>query len=202
MLYPDKIIVLSGSPEFELLYKHSELFRIIVEHYAEDKDRIVLSSKFFGGLGDEWYMFVDLFFPEMGISPLFTLKNRKIQLNPNRGTKEQMAHLLRYMMVNNDDTMMNFARAQARKQVNMPQNTVPRGTGVRKTQKYSSNNYNNNVYNNYNNNNYNNNSNSGLELGYTENEERYLGKLSNRNAKKYFSKEGKRIRSRTRRNRK
>ena len=195
MSYPDKIIILRGTPEFELLYTHSELFRIIVEHYAEDKNRIVLSSKFFGGNGDEWQMFVDLFFPEMGISPLFTFKNRKIQVNPNRGTKEEMARLLRYMMVNDDDTMMNFARSQARKQVNMPPNTVPRGTGVRKTQKYSSKNYNNSVYNDYNNNNnnynnYNNNNNSGLEMGYTENEERYLGKLSNRNAKYYFPNQG------------
>ena len=199
MNYPDEIIVQKDSSEYDVLYKHSELFRTIAEKYSGNKDEVKLSSSFFG---DEWPMFVDLFFPEMGYNPLFIFKNRAIQLRSNRGTKEQMAHLLRYMMVNNDDTMMNFARAQARKQVNMPQNTVPRGTGVRKTQKYSSNNYNNNVYNNYNNNNYNNNSNSGLELGYTENEERYLGKLSNRNAKKYFSKEGKRIRSRTRRNRK
>lgn len=192
MSYPDKIIILRDTPEFDLLYKHSELFRVIVEHYAEDKNRIVLSSDFFGGDGEEWYMFVDLFFPEKGVSPLFTFKNRKIQLNPYRGTKEQMARLLRYMNVNNDDTMMNFARNQARKQVNMPQNIVPRGTGVRKTQKYARNNsnqnYNNNYTTNYNNNN--NNNNSGPPLGYTENEERYLGKLSNRNAKVYFANRG------------
>lgn len=192
MSYPDKIIILRDTPEFDLLYKHSELFRVIVEHYAEDKNRIVLSSDFFGGDGEEWYMFVDLFFPEKGVSPLFTFKNRKIQLNPYRGTKEQMARLLRYMNVNNDDTMMNFARNQARKQVNMPQNIVPRGTGVRKTQKYARNNsnqnYNNNYTTNYNNNN--NSNNSGPTLGYTENEERYLGKLSNRNAKVYFANRG------------
>jgi hypothetical protein len=193
MSYPDKIIILRDTPEFDLLYKHSELFRVIVEHYAEDKNRIVLSSDFFGGNGEEWFMFIDLFFPEMGVSPLFTFKNRKIQVNPNRGTKEQMARLLRYMMVNNDDTMMNFARNQARKQVNMPQNIVPRGTGVRKTKKYalrnnSNQNYNNNYTTNYNNNN--NNNNSGPPLGYTENEERYLGKLSTRNAKVYFANRG------------
>jgi len=193
MSYPDKIIILRDTPEFDLLYKHSELFRVIVEHYAEDKNRIVLSSDFFGGDGEEWYMFVDLFFPEMGVSPLFTFKNRKIQLNPYRGTKEQMARLLRYMNVNNDDTMMNFARNQARKQVNMPQNIVPRGTGVRKTKKYalrnnSNQNYNNNYTTNYNNNN--NSNNSGPTLGYTENEERYLGKLSTRNAKVYFANRG------------
>jgi len=193
MSYPDKIIILRDTPEFDLLYKHSELFRVIVEHYAEDKNRIVLSSDFFGGDGEEWYMFVDLFFPEKGVSPLFTFKNRKIQVNPNRGTKEQMARLLRYMNVNNDDTMMNFARNQARKQVNMPQNIVPRGTGVRKTKKYalrnnSNQNYNNNYTTNYNNNN--NSNNSGPTLGYTENEERYLGKLSTRNAKVYFANRG------------
>ena len=193
MAYPKEIIITRGTPEFDLLYDHSELFRIIVEHYAEDKNKIVLSSEFFGGDGEEWFMFVDLFFPEMGVSPLFTFKNRSIQVNPNRGTKEQLTHLLRYMSVNNDTTMMNFAKSQARKQVNMPQNTIPRGTGVRKTQKNSARNnsnlnYNhNNNYNNYNN--YNSN-NSGPPLGYTENEERYLGKLSNRNAKVYFGKKG------------
>jgi hypothetical protein len=193
MSYPDKIIILRNTPEFDLLYKHSELFRVIVEHYAEDKNRIVLSSDFFGGDGEEWYMFVDLFFPEKGVSPLFTFKNRSIQLNPYRGTKEQMARLLRYMNVNNDDTMMNFARNQARKQVNMPRNTAPRGTGVRKPKKYSTRNNlninNNNNNNNYNSNNYNTN-NSGPPLGYTENEEHYLGKLSTRNAKVYFANRG------------
>jgi hypothetical protein len=191
MAYPEEIIVLRGTPEFDLLYDHSELFRTIVENYAIDKNRIVLSSEFFGGYGEEWYMFVDLFFPEMGVSPLFIFKNRSIQINRNRGTKEQMAHLLRYMMVNNDETMMNFARNQARKQTNMPPNTIPRGTGVRKPQKYSTrNNLNvNNNNNNYNTNNYNTN-NSGPPLGYTQNEEHYLGKLSNRNAKVYFGKKG------------
>lgn len=196
MSYPDKIIILRDTPEFDLLYKHSELFRVIVEHYAEDKNRIVLSSDFFGGDGEEWFMFVDLFFPEKGVSPLFTFKNRNIQVIPYRGTKEKMTRLLRYMMVNNDDTMMNFARNQARKQVNMPRNIVPRGTGVRKTKKYARSNSNQN-YNNNNNNNYttnyndnNNSNNSGPPLGYTENEERYLGKLSTRNAKVYFANRG------------
>jgi hypothetical protein len=67
---------------------------------------------------------------------------------------------------------------------------------VRKTKKYalrnnSNQNYNNN--NNNNSNNYNNNNNSnntGPSLGYTDNEERYLGKLSNRNAKVYFANKG------------
>ena len=156
MAYPQEIIILRGTPEFDLLYDHSELFRIIVEHYAEDKNKIVLSSEFFGGDGEEWFMFVDLFFPEMGVSPLFTFKNRSIQVNPNRGTKEQLTHLLRYMSVNNDTTMMNFAKSQARKQVNMPQNTIPRGTGVRKTQKNSARNNSNLNYNHNNNNNYSN----------------------------------------------
>jgi hypothetical protein len=75
----------------------------------------------------------------------------------------------------------------------MPQNIVPRGTGVSKTKKYalrnnSNQNYNNNYTTNYNNNN--NSNNSGPPLGYTENEERYLGKLSNQNAKVYFANRG------------
>ena len=194
MSYPNEIIVVRGSPEFDVLYDHSELFRTIVENYAENKDEIELSSEFFGGDGDEWHMFVDLFFPEMGIGSLFMFKNGSIKVDPKRGTKEQMAHLLRYMLVDDEDTMMNFAKAQARKQVNAPLNTVPRGTGVRKTQKYKARNNNNNNNNNtgFNNNYYNNNNNNnnGPRMGYTENEERYLGKLSGKNAKHYYANEG------------
>ena len=197
MNYPDEIIVQKDSSEYDVLYKHSELFRTIAEKYSGNKDEVKLSSSFFG---DEWPMFVDLFFPEMGYNPLFIFKNRAIQLRSNRGTKEQLAQLLRYLLVDDEDTMMNFARDQAKKQVNAPANIVPRG--IRKTQKKllnkhrNNNNINSNYYGNSNSNpNYNS---DGIELGYTKNEENLLGKLSPKYIKKYFpNKYGKRKTRRT-----
>ena len=197
MNYPDEIIVQKDSSEYDVLYKHSELFRTIAEKYSGNKDEVKLSSSFFG---DEWPMFVDLFFPEMGYNPLFIFKNRAIQLRSNRGTKEQLAQLLRYLLVDDEDTMMNFARDQAKKQVNAPANIVPRG--IRKTQKKllnkhrNNNNINSNYYGNSNSNpNYNS---DGIELGYTKNEENLLGKLPPKYIKKYFTnKYGKRKTRRT-----
>jgi len=198
MSYPNEIIVVRGSPEFDVLYDHSELFRTIVENYAENKDEIELSSEFFGGDGDEWHMFVDLFFPEMGVRQLFLFKNNTIEVSPKRGTKEDLAQLMRYMLVDDEDTMMNFAKAQAKKQLNYPRNvSVPRRNRPRKTnnrtaknRNYNNNNNNNAGFNNNYYNNNNNNNNNGPRLGYTENEEQYLGKLSGKNAKHYYANEG------------
>jgi hypothetical protein len=183
MNYPDEIIVEKGSSEYEVLHKHSEVFRMLAK-YSENKDEVKLSSEFFG---DEWPMFVDLFFPEMGIKPLFKFKNNSIQLRSNRGTDEQLAQLLRFLLVN-EDALKNIVRSQALKQPNAPAKIVPRGTGTRKRnveQKLNNNNYNNN-HNNYknNNNNYN-----GPKLGFTSKEKKYLSKLSEKNAKIYFPNE-------------
>ena len=187
MEYPNEIIVEKGTPEYNVLYEHSELFRIIANNYSENKDKVKLSSTFFE---DEWPMFVDLFFPDLGYNPLFTFKNRTIQVRSNRGTKAQMAQLLRYMLVDDEDTMMNFAKAQAKKQINAPIDIAPRGTGVRKTRRNVTKNNNNNYSSNINlNRKFNNNNN--IELGFTENEEYLLSKLSNKNANKYFLKHGK-----------
>jgi hypothetical protein len=190
MNYPDEIIVEKDSSEYKVLYKHSEVFRMQVK-YSGNKDEVKLSSSFFG---DEWPMFVDLFFPEMGINPLFKFKNNSIQLRSNRGTKEQLAQLLRFLLVDDEETMMNFARSQAEKQINAPAEIDPRKKRTRKrnVEKKYNNNYNN--YNNYNSNysnNYNNNYN-GPKLGLTEEEENLLPKLSRKNAKIYFPNERRR----------
>jgi hypothetical protein len=144
-------------------------------------------------------MFVDLFFPEMGINPLFKFKNNSIQLRSNRGTKEQLAQLLRFLLVDDEETMMNFARSQALKQINAPAEIDPTKKRTRRRnieQKLNNNNYNN--HNNYNSNynkNYNNN-NNGPKLGLTEEEENLLPKLSNKNAKIYFPNLGRRNKTR------
>ena len=199
MSYPDEIIVELGSPEYEAL-SHSEFFRTLAENYSENNE-IKLSAKFFG---DEWPMFVDLFCPEMGYNPLFMFRNGSIRLIPKRGTKEDLAKLMDFLLVDDTRTMMNFARKQARKQLNAPANTVNRGKGTRKNgtneRKRGNSNYNNNYNNNNNNNNVNNvnNENNEPNFGFIDNnEEAILGKLSNKNAKKYFP--NIRRRSRTRR---
>lgn len=200
MDYPNEIIVEKGTPEYNVLYEHSELFRIIANNYSKNEDNVKLSSKFFE---DDWPMFVDLFFPELGYNPLFTFKNRTIQVRSNRGTKAQMAQLLRYMLVDDENTMMNFAKSQAKKQLNAPVEVAPRGTGVHKTRKNVSKNNNFNTNGNTNGNTNLNrkfNNDNNIELGFTKNEENLLGKLSPQNMKKYFPNEGRR--SRTRRNHK
>ena len=175
MSYPDKIIILRDTEEFNLLYRHSKLFQRIVDTYSENKDEITLSSTLFGGNDDEWHMFLDVFFPEKGIGKFFIFKNKSIQVNPERGTKEVLINLLDYMMID-EDTMMNFARAQARKQINAPLNTAPAGTGTHKKRstlklkKYK-----------YPRNNINYNNNSEPNLGYTSEEYALLGRVPTRN---------------------
>jgi len=145
-------------------------------------------------------MFVDLFFPEMGYNPLFMFRNGSIRIIPNRGTKEDLAKLMDFLLVDDKKTMMNFARRQARKQLNAPANTANRGKGTRKNgtqeRKRGNSNYNNNYNNNAVNNN-NNNENNGLNIGFANNnEEALFGKLSNKNAKKYFPNIGRRSKTR------
>lgn len=195
MAYPEEILIVRGSPEFELLENHSELFRTIMQKYA-DNDEYTLTPFLFGGDLNEWRMFVDVFFPELGVSSFFIFKNNSVRVNPSRGTKEDLQQLLRYLMLD-EDTMMTFVRNQARKQLNYPMTTAPRGLGVGQNSGVFRNyneGFNNNAFNN-NNNNYDNN--SGLSFGFkNENEENMLGKLSNRNAKKYFPNQGGRRQSR------
>ena len=193
MSYPDEIIVELGSPEYEAL-SHSEFFRTLAENYSENNE-IKLSAKFFG---NEWPMFVDLFFPEMGYNPLFMFRNGSIRIIPNRGTKEDLAKLMDFLLVDDTKTMMNFARNQAGKQLNVPAGTVSRGKGTRKNGTNERKRGNNNNYNNNNNNNNNDVNIDGPNFGFIDNnEEAILGKLSNKNAKKYFP--NIRRRSRTRR---
>lgn len=196
MAYPEEILIIRGSPEFELLENHSELFRTIMQKYAENNDEYTLTPFLFGGDLNEWHMFVDVFFPELGASSFFIFKNNSVRVNPSRGTKEELQQLLRYLMLD-EDTMMTFVRNQARKQLNYPRNTAPRGLGVGQNSGVFRNyneGFNNNAFNN-NNNNYDNN--FGLSFGFrNKNEENMLGKLSNKNAKKYFPNQGGRRQSR------
>jgi len=195
MSYPDEIIVVKGSPEYKVL-SHSEVFRTLAENWSKTNE-VKITPEFFG---DEWPMFVDLFFPELGYNPLFFFRNGSIRLIPKRGTKEDLAKLLDFLLVDDEKTMMNFARNQARKQLNAPASTVSRGKGTRRNwtneRKRGNSNYNNNNNNN-NNNNDTNNENNGPNIGFADNnEEALFGKLSNKNAKKYFPNLGRRSKTR------
>jgi len=199
MSYPDEIIVVKGSPEYKVL-SHSEFFKTLAENWSKNNE-VTLTSDFFG---DKWPMFVDLFFPEMGYNPLFVFKNRSIQVNPKHGTKEDLVKFMDFLMVDDEKTMMNFARNQARKQLNAPPNTAPRGKGTRRNRtnerKRGNSNFSNNNYNTNraaNNENENENENNGPNIGFADNyEEALFGKLSDKNAKKYFPNKGRRSRTR------
>jgi len=192
MSYPDKIIVVKDSPEYEALSR-SEVFRTLAESWSKTNE-VILTSEYFG---DKWPMFVDLFFPEMGQGPLFIFRNRSIQVNPKRGTKKDLDELLDFLLVDK-----NFARNQAKKQLNAPGITVPRGRGTRRNwtnerKRGNNNNYNNNNNNNNAANNENNENENGPNLGFIDNnEEALFGKLSNKNAKKYFPNIGRRSKTR------
>ena len=174
MEYPKEITILRDSSEYKLLHKNSELLRTIFDRYMEN-DEIILSPNLFDGNDDEWRMFVDVFFPEMGIGKFFIFKNKSIQVNPERGTKEDLNNLLDYLRID-EDNRMKFARAQARKQINAPLNTAPAGTGTHKKRstlklkKYK-----------YPRNNINYNNNSEPNLGYTSEEYALLRKVPTRN---------------------
>ena len=191
MSYPEEIIVIKDSPEYEALSR-SEVFRTLAESWSKTNE-VILTSEYFG---DKWPMFVDLFFPEMGQGPLFIFRNQSIQVNPKRGTKKDLDELLDFLLVDK-----NFARNQARKQLNAPANTANRGKGTRKNgtkeRKRGNSNFSNNNHNNNNVNNNNNNNNDGPNIGFANNnEEALFGKLSNKNAKKYFPNLGRRSKTR------
>jgi hypothetical protein len=105
-------------------------------------------------------------------------------------------------MVDDEKTMMNFARNQARKQMNAPVKTAPRGKGTRRNRtterKRGNSNFSNNNHNtNRAANNENENENNGPPIGFADNyEEALFGKLSDKNAKKYFPNIGRRRRTR------
>lgn len=206
MKYPEKIILERGTPEFALLEKHSELFRIIVENYAENKDEVTLTPYLFGDDDNEWEMFVDVFFPELAIRPFFIFKNKKISINSKRGTKEELKQLLRYMLIDHENTMLNFVKSQAKKSINAPRNVSARSVRkpiqqIKTYTRSSKNNFNNysNYYSNYNQ--YNDDSNNtGPRLGYTEENEKMLGKLRGKDVSKYFPNEGGKRKTRRTRN--
>lgn len=219
--YPDEITLEEGSEELKFLSEHSELINTLAE--IETPLKLTADTLFPNDAEEvkeeKWHNFVDLFFPEMGVRKFFTVKNGKVVIAPGRGSENAVTSLLDFFMVDEPNTMLNFARIQAQKQINAPLSVEPRGQGIiepgvgarafasrqeqlRGNQEYVGPEWPNN--NNYNNNNYNENNNNRTKVGYTEEEEEMLSKLKGHAASKYYPNErrksNRRRRNMTRRN--
>jgi len=127
--YPVEIILEDGSEELEFLTKHSGLLKELEE--IETPIRLN-ADILFGGDQSKWKAFVDVFFPGVSENPYFGYKNGKTFVRPERGTKENLRELVDFFLVDTPETMMNFARKQATKQLNAPSVTAARGVGIRR----------------------------------------------------------------------
>jgi len=216
--YPESITLVKDTEEYDNLVEHSSLIQNLVEDSNED---LVLSADlmFPNDTASEqerlWGLFVDIFFPEKGIRRFFSEKNGKLYINQSRGTEEDLKGLLDFMMIDKPSTMMNFAKAQAKKTVNRPQPVVTKGRQPKEVgaaaleymnqqaEKRALNSYNYNFPSANNDYNYPENENNGsnnTRLGYTEEEEEVLSKLKGHAAKKYYPNERRKANRRTRRN--
>lgn len=199
MSYPSELSLSKNSEEWNFLTEHSELFETIGE--LSDDPVVLDADLLFQGDQTKWEIFVDLFFPEMNIQPLFRFSNAGLNVIPSRGTRNNVREVMDFLLVNTPQTMWNFAESQARKRVNAPQLQEERGLGAPRAVAVAAaqnqyNNFGNNwgwgannngFYNNYNNENENN---YGPEIGYTEEEENALSHLRGQNARRYFPRQG------------
>jgi hypothetical protein len=126
--YPEEIIMEPGSEEYDLLVGHSDLIDSLAD--VEAGGPITLSADImFQGDEKKWKDFVDIFFAGLSGKKYFGFKNNSIYVLNERGGKAGLKNMLNFMMVDRPETMMNFAKSQARKQMNAPPITVPRGVG-------------------------------------------------------------------------
>jgi hypothetical protein len=127
--YPEEIVIDPGSEEYDLLVGHSDLIDSLAD--VEGGGPIPLTADvMFQGDEEKWKNFVDIFFPGLSGKKYFGYKNNSIYVLNERGGKAGLRDMLDFMMVDSPDTMMNFAKKQARKQLNAPSMTVPRGVGI------------------------------------------------------------------------
>lgn len=208
--YPETIELQRDSEEYKFLTKHSGLIKELIDF---DEEKIELTADLlFNGDKRKWQNFVDIFFPELGFKKYFGYKNGKIYVLDERGTKEELREMLDFLLVDTPQTMMNFARKQAKKHASAPSNlnTVPRGTGAPRAQSAAAavgNNGNNYGYNFENNNDEfgnnfgpENNNDAGVQLGQREEDEPYLARLRPQNRARFVNERRRRSNRRTRRN--
>jgi hypothetical protein len=128
--YPEEIVMEPGSEEYDLLVGHSDLIDSLAD--IEAGGPITLSADImFQGDQKKWKDFVDIFFAGVSGKKYFGYKNNNVYVLNERGGKAGLTNMLEFMMVDRPETMMNFAREQARKQMNAPPVTVPMGVGIR-----------------------------------------------------------------------
>lgn len=199
--YPDSIQI--EGEKLKYMKEHSGLIATLLENQGHEESLELDAETMFGGDREMWKLFMDLFFPEEGYAKLFNVRNNKLYVKNSRGGEEALMDVLRYMLVNEPGREIEFAKNQARKQINAAQQIEPRGVGVRAAARVAEvrNNYDNFPANNNNwhNNNNNNNNGNNIHVGYTSNEEAMLGKLSGTAAKQYYRNNRRKA---TRRNRK
>jgi hypothetical protein len=119
--YDFEIILEEGSPDLEYLRRESGLLRELGETtpltLSED---ILFGSEPNSVKKKHWEDFVDIFFPYLTRNPYFIYNPRtnSISVNPVRGTTNSLKERLDFFMVRKPATMLDFARDQARMQLN------------------------------------------------------------------------------------
>ncbi len=207
------------------MFDNSELFQTIAELTDPSDTEIELSADFLFPVSEEeeqqtrWRTFVDLFFPELGVQKFFNVRGKNIIVSPGRGGVEAIEDMYRYMLVGDDkrENVLAFVKKQAKKQINAQgealapakitkgksrNNNNTRGVGAYNNEVPYRNNefpYPNNEYNFYNNNGAENNF---PTIGHTEEEEKWLSKLSKKNYTRFANEGGRRKRKAKRATRK
>ena len=204
MDYPAKLELSLENDAFRTLHNHSKFIKDLLSP-DEDGKWLLSADILFGGDQTKWELFYDIFFPETAIRPVF-IHGKNV--DTRRATPDDIRKLFDYMMIDEPDTMMNFAKKLAAEAINAPRATVPHGVGTRSghpsqpAPRTAHRSYNNNNNNNiFNNNNNNNNNYNDVKLGHTNEEYQFLGRLSRGNQQKYMYPEGVRRTRRTRRTR-
>jgi hypothetical protein len=127
--YPETITLDPDSSEYKFMKAHSALFDTLAE--MNNGPLEVSADLLFHGDEEKWKNFVDIFFPNLTEKQYFGFRNNNIYVLPERGGTKSLTNMLDYLMVNSPNTMLNFARSQARKYVAAPANKVAKGVGIR-----------------------------------------------------------------------
>lgn len=210
--YPDQI-VLRGR-DLDYFSRISDLIETMDEINGRQNELILQNDYFFGGDAKMWGLILDLLFPyelperHMPSHELFLFNSAgNPYLNPNRDvTMDDLRSIVDYFMIGEgrnilrnprvmDDILLRFAymRPDAPQQPRYAEFTISPArlrnrerASLRAIRNAPVNNsippLNNNEWGN----NLSNNENQGPEIGYTEEEEEALGRLSGANARRYF----------------
>lgn len=123
MNYPETLVLERGSEEYDNLARHSGLIQNLFE---DEQGNIELTADLLfpneaaNVQQKKWKLFVDVFYPQLAQERLYIQSaNGSISVDPARGKVDDIVELLDYLLVDDPDTMMDFARDQARKSMNI-----------------------------------------------------------------------------------